>query len=202
MTRLQSRFLDRIRGIGTIVMHGRAADEADALARAADKLRVRTMRVLRVAFLSSAALDLAAALALVLLGLRYGSQWRAGTLADPRAALMVLLLVPEFFAPLRAFSAAYQDRFHAAAAAEALIDVPPLPAPAPPRDIRTVETHGVSVAFEDVHLSWDESRKPALNGLSFRVPAGETVVLAGRRARASPRPWRSCSGSSGPPAAG
>lgn len=179
LTRLQTRFLDRIRGIATIIMHGRSDDEADALAGAADELRVRTMRVLRVAFLSSAALDLAAALALVLLALRYGQQWRAGTLADPRAALMVLLLTPEFFAPLRAFSAAYQDMFHASAAAEALTDVPPMPAAGPLRDIRTVETRAVSVQFEDVRLSWDRSRKPALNGLSFRVPAGETVVLAG-----------------------
>ena len=150
-----------------------------ALAAAADELRVRTMRVLRVAFLSSAALDLAAALALVLLALRYGLQWRDGPLADPRAALMVLLLTPEFFAPLRAFSAAYQDMFHAQAAAEALIDVPPMPEAGPLREIRTVETNGVSVQFEDVRLTWDKSRKPALNGLSFRVPAGETVVLAG-----------------------
>lgn len=179
LTRLQSRFLDRIRGIATIVMHGRSGDEARALERAADELRVRTMRVLRVAFLSSAALDLAAALALVLLALRYGQQWREGTLSDPRAALMVLLLTPEFFAPLRAFSAAYQDRFHAAAAAEVLTEVPPMPDSGPPREIRTIETQGVSVQFEDVRLTWDKSRSPALNGLSFRVPAGETVVLAG-----------------------
>jgi ATP-binding cassette subfamily C protein CydD len=179
LTRLQTRFLDRIRGIATIVMLGRAEAEALALGRAADELRIRTMRVLRVAFLSSAALDLAAALALVLLALRYGQQWREGALADPRAALMVLLLTPEFFAPLRAFSAAYQDMFHATAAAEALIDVPPMPEAGPLREIRTVETKGVSVQFEDVRFSWDKSRKPALNGLSFRVPAGETVVLAG-----------------------
>ncbi len=179
LTRLQARFLDRIRGIATIVMHGRSEDEARALGRAADELRVRTMRVLRLAFLSSAALDLAAALALVLLAVRYGEQWRDGTLTNPLAALMVLLMTPEFFAPLRAFSAAYQDMFHATAAAEALIEVPPMPASGPPRNIRTVETQGVSVMFEDVRLTWDRSRKPALNGLSFRVPAGETVVLAG-----------------------
>jgi ATP-binding cassette subfamily C protein CydD len=179
LTRLQVRFLDRIRGIATIVMLGRTEDEAYALAQSADELRVRTMRVLRVAFLSSAALDLAAALALVLLALRYGQQWREGALTDPRAALMVLVLAPEFFAPLRAFSAAYQDMFHATAAAEAFTDVPPMPENGPLREIRTVETNGVSVQFEDVRLSWDKSRKPALNGLSFRVPAGETVVLAG-----------------------
>src|SRR6201999_3310472 len=60
MARLQARFLDRVRGIATIVLYGRAEDEARSLSRAATELRVRTMRVLRVAFLSSVVLDLAA----------------------------------------------------------------------------------------------------------------------------------------------
>ncbi len=101
-------------GIATIVLAGRAADEAAALAAAADELRGRTMRVLRVAFLSSAALDCALALALVILALRYGVAAATGRL-DPAPALFVLLLVPEFFAPLRAFAVAYQDRMQAAA---------------------------------------------------------------------------------------
>ena len=183
LARLQTRFLDRIRGIATIVMHGREADEALALAAAADDLRRRTMRVLRVAFLSSVALDVAAAAALVVLAVRYGLALRAGTLAHPEVALFALLLVPEFFAPLRAFSAAYQDRMHAIGAAEALLALPPLldasakPAPAPA--VRTVAARGASVAFEDVRLTWDPARGSALDGLSFRVPAGETLVLAG-----------------------
>jgi ATP-binding cassette, subfamily C, bacterial CydD len=98
---------------------------------------------------------------------------------QPGVALFVLLLVPEFFAPLRAFAAAYQDRLHATGAAEALLDLPPAPEPQPQREIRTVAARGVAVAFEDVHLTWDAARGPALKGLSFRVPAGETVVLVG-----------------------
>jgi ATP-binding cassette subfamily C protein CydD len=90
-----------------------------------------------------------------------------------------MLLIAEFFAPLRAFAAAYQDRLHATGAAEALLDIPPMPEPAPPRTIRTVEAQGVTIAFENVRLTWDASRGPALDGLSFRVPAGETLILAG-----------------------
>jgi ATP-binding cassette subfamily C protein CydD len=93
--------------------------------------------------------------------------------------LAALLLTPEFFAPLRTFSAAYQDRLHATGAAEALIDLPPLPEPAPPRNIRTVAAQGVTVAFDRVRLTWDPSRGPALDDLSFKVAAGETLVLAG-----------------------
>jgi ATP-binding cassette, subfamily C, bacterial CydD len=179
LARLQARFLDRVRGIATIVLYGQAEAEARSLAAAADELRRRTMRVLRVAFLSSAALDLAAALAFVVLALHYGLLRLSGSLTHPATALFLLLLVPEFFAPLRGFAAAYQDRLHAAGAAEALVELPPLPAPQPLREVRTVAARGIAVAFEDVHLTWDPARGPALNGLSFRVPDGETLVLAG-----------------------
>jgi len=180
LARLQARFLDRIRGIATIVLAGRADDEANALAAAAGELRSRTMRVLRVVFLSSAMLDCAMAAALVGLALRYRHLLSAASTTSPQTALFVMLLVPEFFAPLRAFAAAYQDRLHATGAAEALVGLPPLPAPPPTAPaIRTVSAHGVSVAFQNVHLTWDTSRGPALNGLSFVVPAGEMLLLAG-----------------------
>lgn len=179
LARLQTRFVDRVRGIATIVMAGHAEQEAQALGRAADELRRRTMRVLRVAFLSSAALDAALALAVVVLALRYVAALADGTLARPGEALLVLLLVPEFFAPLRAFAAAYQDRSHAGPAADSLATLPPLPAAVPEQPIRTIAARGVAVAFEDVRLTWDASRGPALDGVSFRVPAGETLVLTG-----------------------
>jgi len=179
MTRLQSRFVDRVRGIATIVLAGHAAAEAQALGRAADELRRRTMRVLSVAFLSSAALDCAFAAAIVVLALRSAAALSAGTLAQPGDALLVLLLVPEFFAPLRGFAAAYQDRSHAGPAAEALAALPPEPPAAPPLPVRNVAARGVAVAFEDVRFTWDASRGPALDGLSFRVPAGETLILTG-----------------------
>jgi ATP-binding cassette subfamily C protein CydD len=178
LSRLQARFLDRVRGIATIVLAGRAADEAAALAEAANELRRRTMRVLRVAFLSSIVLDIAAAAALVVLALHYGFGAER-TPAGVQTALFALLLVPEFFAPLRAYAAAYQDRLHATAAAESIAQLPELPPPAPELPIRTVPARGVSVAFDDVQLTWDPARGPALDGLSFRVAAGETLVLAG-----------------------
>ena len=178
LARLQARFLDRVRGIATIVMYGRAEDEAVALGRAADELRRRTMRVLRVAFMSSAALDLAAALALVVLALR-AFAGGVGSGAHAGRALFELLLVPEFFAPLRAYSAAYQDRLHAQGAAGPLAELPSPPGELAPAQVRTVAARGVAVAFEDVRFTWDAVLGPALDGVSFRVPAGETLILAG-----------------------
>ncbi len=179
LSRLQARFLDRVRGITTIVLSGRADDEALAIGRSADELRARTMRVLRVAFLSSSVLDCAFAIAIIAFAVRYGSLLAAGSLSRPWVALFALLLVAEFFAPLRAFALAYADKMHAQGAAGPLASLPDLPAEPAEVKVRTVEARGVSVAFEDVHLTWDPARGPALDGLSFRVPAGEILVLAG-----------------------
>ncbi len=179
LARLQARFVDRIRGIATIVLAGRVDDEARALAVAADELGRRTMRVLRVAFLSSAVLDLAFVAALAAIAIRYGLALRAGLITDPFGPLLAILLVPEFYAPLRAFAAAYQDRLHATGAAEAMLALPGASRPEAPREVRTVQAQSVSVAFEDVGLTWDAARGPALDGLSFRVTPGETLILVG-----------------------
>ena len=182
MARLQTRFLDRIRGIATIVLSGQAEAEATRLQSAAEDLARRTMRVLRVAFLSSAILDAAAAGVLVVLALRAGLAWRAGAL-HPIAAVFTLVLVSELFAPLRAYAAAYQDRIKANTAAASL-DAPggaPTAEPAPmiAAPIRTVAASGVTIAFDAVSFTWDPARGPAIDGLSFRIPAGETAVLVG-----------------------
>lgn len=180
MERLQLRFLDRVRGIATIVIAGRVEAEAEALGRAADELRRRTMRILRVAFLSSVALDLAAAAAIVLIALRGAGLMFGPHTRDAARTLPVLLLTAEFFVPLRVFAAAYQDRGHAVGTAEEVATLPPAPVVAvPAQPVRTVQARGVTVAFEDVTLRWNPARPPALDQVSFRLAAGETLVLVG-----------------------
>ncbi|HEX7391146.1 MAG TPA: thiol reductant ABC exporter subunit CydD [Acidiphilium sp.] len=181
MRRLQTRFLDRMRGIGTIVLAGRAEAEAEALGAAAAELRRRTMRILRVAFLNATMMDLLAAGALIAVAVRFAAALIAGDLALAPAALFSLLLVPEFFAPLRAFSAVYQDRMTAGTAADELVGLPRAEAQAapPPPAIRTVPAQGIEIAFEDVCFAWDAARGPVLDRLNFRLPAGETMMLVG-----------------------
>jgi len=89
------------------------------------------------------------------------------------------VLVAEFFAPLRVFAAVYQDRFQAVTAATDLAGLPAVPPVLPALPARTVAASGVSVAFDGVSYTWDPARGPVLDGISFRVPAGETVVLVG-----------------------
>ncbi|KAA2211846.1 thiol reductant ABC exporter subunit CydD [Teichococcus oryzae] len=175
---LSGRFLDRMRGLPQIVLFGRQESEAQALGAAADELRTRTMRVLRVAFLSGLSLEVIAAAVLGCLAWRHGHLLVGGH-PDPQAALFCLLMVPGFFAPLRAFSAAYHERMSAHGAAAAL---------APLLEGEEADEAGlllaeippsVVVTFEHVSLTYDPSRGPALRDLSFRALPGEALVLAG-----------------------
>lgn len=174
---LSGRFLDRMRGLPTLVLFNREKAEQAALGVQAEELRHRTMRVLRIAFLASGALELIAAAALACIAVRHGWTLGAGH-PDPAGALFTLLLVPAFFAPLRAFSAAYHERLAAQGAAA---DLAPLLAPQEGRQGLLLETvpPRVTVTFQDVRLSYDPARPPALAGLSFRALPGEALLLMG-----------------------
>lgn len=177
MTRLQVRFLDRIRGISTIILAGRGADEAKALEQAATELRQRTMRVLRMAFLSSTALDLASATALVLIVVRFTPVLHGAYELAP-TALFLVLLVPEFFAPLRGFAAVYGDRMAVEAVADEFAALPAAPEVSSALEVRSVVARGVALAFEHVTYGWDEHRL-VLENLSFKVSSGEILLLTG-----------------------
>jgi len=174
---LSGRFLDRMRGLPTLVLFRQQAAEAEHLRVAAEELRGRTMKVLRVAFLSSASLEALAAAAIACLAIRHGAVLGPSH-PDPAGAIFCLLLVPAFFAPLRSFSQAYHERMAARGAAAEL--APLLAEDAtPPGLILEEMPQKLVVTFQDVRLRYDPSRPPALDGLSFRVMPGETLVLAG-----------------------
>ncbi len=176
LQRLSGRFLDRMRGLPTLVLFNQQAAEAGRLREAAEELRARTMRVLRVAFLSAGAMELIAATAIASLAYRHG-HLVAGTHPAPVAALFTLLAVPVFFQPLRAFAAAYHEQLAARGAAA---DLAPLLEGEEPAGLLLEEIPPkVTVTFHEVRLTYDPSRPPALDGLSFRVLPGETLLLTG-----------------------
>ncbi len=176
LQRLSGRFLDRMRGLPVLVLLNQQQAEATRLGAAAEELRLRTMRVLRLAFVSTGAMELIVGIALASLAYRHG-HLVAGTHPAPVTALFCLLLVPVFFAPLRAFAGAYHEQLAARGAAADL--APLLDAPEPQGLLLEEVPPKVTVTFHEARLSYDASRPPALDGVSFRVLPGETLLLTG-----------------------
>lgn len=127
MGRMNGLLLDRLRGLTTLRALGAVTMTATRIRDHAESLRTCTMHVLRIAFLSSAVLELFAALGIAvtavyvgfhLLGeLTFGAWGRALTLAE---GLFILLLAPAFFEPLRDLSTAWHDRAAGEAARDAI----------------------------------------------------------------------------------
>ncbi|MGE4336134.1 MAG: thiol reductant ABC exporter subunit CydD [Pigmentiphaga sp.] len=184
--------LDRLRGLATIRALDAVADTAQDLGNRAQSLRRRIMAVLRIAFLSSAVLELFAALGVALVAVYVGfhllgqldfGTWR-GKL-NLGEALFVLLLAPAFFEPLRDLAAAWHDRASglAAMAQLAALRQKGLPlrgdALAEEPAFRAAAYRPPAVEFESVDFRHDDSRPAILRGFDLKINAGEHVALAG-----------------------
>ena len=181
---LNGFLLDRLRGLTTIRALG-AVDQTAARLRAdADDLKTRTMAVLRIAFLSSAVLELFAALGVALLAVYVGfsllgeitfGAWAGGL--DLTTGLFLLLLAPAFFEPLRDLSSVWHDRASGEAALSALDGI---------------STGGLDIVKEaevkhaarfDIELAggfrYAADKPAAIDAFSCRIMQGEHVALLG-----------------------
>jgi ATP-binding cassette subfamily C protein CydD len=121
LARMGGYFADRLRGLGVIRLYGRGEAELANIGAAAESVRVRSLKVLRIAFLSSAVLEffasLSVAMVAVYLGLSYlGMLDLRSTPLNLGAGVFCLLLAPEYYAPLRRLATHYHDRANALAA--------------------------------------------------------------------------------------
>jgi ATP-binding cassette subfamily C protein CydD len=175
--RMGAHFLDRMRGLATLVVLNQQEAEAARIAGVADRFRRRTMAVLRVAVLTSALFEAMFVTAVALVALRAGLSLHAGTM-DLHHGLFLLLLVPEMFAPMRALLGAYHDRQQAAGASETLAAILAEPAPAA-GTLPLPAADRAEVVFDRVRVVYPGRPDPALDGFSFRAAPGECVVLMG-----------------------
>lgn len=193
--RLSGFFADRVRGLATLKLFGRAQAEAQAVREATEVVRAKTMGVLRIAFLSSAVLEFFAALGVAGVALYVGLSYlgfvdlRVSPLSL-QAGLFCLLMAPEVYAPLRQFAAHYHDRATArAAAAQLAATFDTLPEPAalaagqgqetllapaaqPAADAAALQVSGLTLRAPGRPL-------PVIEGAGFSLAPGEHVALAG-----------------------
>ncbi|NUR84205.1 MAG: thiol reductant ABC exporter subunit CydD, partial [Nonomuraea sp.] len=147
LSRLGGHFLDVVRGLPTLRAFGRARYQAQVIAQVADAHRSATMRTLRVAFLSSLVLELCASLSLALVAVPIGLRLLGGSL-DLRTGLLVLLLAPEAYLPLRVMGTRFHASMEGVAAADAAFAVLEAESPARTPSAGTPVSAGVAAAPE------------------------------------------------------
>ncbi|GHI88551.1 ABC transporter [Streptomyces xanthophaeus] len=178
LSRLSGHFLDVVAGLPTLKVFGRAKAQAESIRKITDDYRRATMRTLRIAFLSSFALELLATLSVALVAVTIGMRLVHGEL-DLYTGLVILILAPEAYLPLRQVGAQYHAAAEGLSAAEevfAVLETPVarpagtavLPAGTPLR----IEIDGVAVRYEG---RGEDSPGP----VSLTVEPGECLALTG-----------------------
>lgn len=187
LSRLSAHFLDVLRGLPTLKLLNCSRKEAERINRVSNEYRRQTMRVLRVAFLSSAVLEffssLAIALVAVYLGMSFLGYFDFGSYGQPftlAGGLFILLMAPDFYLPLRDLGAHYHARAQAAGAAADIVKVLSTPLTADtPGIVKRPGARIIDIHCRNLHLAYDGGRRPALKGVSFALKAGQKVALVG-----------------------
>jgi ATP-binding cassette, subfamily C, bacterial CydD len=182
--RLGGHFLDVVAGLPTLKLFGRAKAQADVIADVTDRHRAATMATLRVAFLSALVLEITAALATALVAVEIGLRLLAGHVGY-QTALLVLLLTPEAYLPLRNAGAQFHASTEGTAAARRafeILDIPPPAAahgvPAPDASVSTGAGRE-DIVLDGVTVAYPGRSRPALDGVSLAIRPGDHLVVTG-----------------------
>ncbi|MFD8020266.1 thiol reductant ABC exporter subunit CydD [Streptomyces lavendulae] len=177
LSRLSGHFLDVVSGLPTLKVFGRAKAQAESIRSITDDYRRATMRTLRIAFLSSFALELLATLSVALVAVTIGMRLVHGEL-DLYTGLVILVLAPEAYLPLRQVGAQYHAAAEGLAAAEQIFEVLETPAPAPGGGA-PVPADGLRIEFDAVEVRYEGRSASSPGPVSFAVAPGECVALTG-----------------------
>lgn len=176
LQRLSAHFLDVVDGLPTLKVFGRARAQERSIEQVTGDYRRATLKVLRVSFLSAFVLELAATLSVALVAVDVGLRLVDGRVAL-ETALLVLVLAPEAYLPLRQVGANFHAAAEGVAAAEEVLAVLDEPLP-PAGDVVLPIVGATGLEVQGVSVSYDRSDQ-ALPPTSFALRPGELTALVG-----------------------
>ncbi|MFM9694792.1 thiol reductant ABC exporter subunit CydD [Streptomyces europaeiscabiei] len=175
LSQLSGHFLDVVAGLPTLKVFGRAKAQAESIKRITGEYRQATMRTLRIAFLSSFALELLATISVALVAVTIGMRLVHGEM-DLYIGLVILVLAPEAYLPVRQVGAQFHAAAEGLAAAEEIFEVLETPVPMP--GTGAVPSAG-DIRFDGVTVRYPGRSYDAVSDVSLTVAPGETVALVG-----------------------
>ena len=177
---LAHHFLDVVTGLPTLKVFGRAGAQREQIANVTDRYRKATMAALRLSFLSSFALELIATMSVALVATEIGLRLAYGHL-DLRTGLLVLILAPEAYLPLRALGTQFHATADGLAAAEEAFAVLETPAPAGcvAHSAGNSRLHGPYTRVEHVAVRHEGRAGPAPRDATLTIVPGSITVLTG-----------------------
>ena len=184
MAKMSGHFLDVLRGLMTLKLFKSSLLQFNRIASISEEYRTRVMGVLRVAFLSSAVLELFSSAAIAILAVYLGLGLLglahiglSGGQIGLQSALFILVLAPEFFLPLRQLGTHYHARAQAIGAAEELRKILAIEVPKARERRFFKSSQSIRICFEGVGFAYGTNT--ILENFNLSVEPGEHTVLVG-----------------------
>lgn len=178
LSRLQAHFFDVLKGLVTLKLFGRSKEQIAIMERMSTELRDTTLSVLRVAFLSSLALELLTTISIAVVAVTVGLRLLYWDM-EFYQAFFLLLIAPEFYLPLRLLGGHYHAGMAGTAAADSIFTLLDKPLLSTGGDEAMARQDKIGIAFDNVCCAYGAECRDALDGISFAVPAGTSVALVG-----------------------
>jgi ATP-binding cassette subfamily C protein CydD len=184
---LAGHLLDRLQALAWLRRLGALEEVKHGVQEAAEDYRRVAMRVLRVAFLSSAALEFFSALSIGLLAIYIGFSllgfitWGPAAGVHLTSGLFMLMLAPECFLPLRQLAQAHHDMTAAKASAQVLTDGFGNLVPMPDHNPQIMKDKDPDIATRALNVTffWPDRDEPVLKDITLTVSRSEVIGISG-----------------------
>ena len=181
MSRMSGFFLDVLQGLPTLKLFAQSKRQHDAIEESGETFRHATMRVLKIAFLSSLTLELVGTIGTAIIAVGIGLRLMAGHLTFQHA-LFVLILTPDFYLPLRQLGTKFHAGMEGVSASKEIFAIldQSTPAHVEQATFAVQESAGKRpILFTDVTYTYPGGSQPALQGINVTIPAGKTTAIIG-----------------------
>lgn len=175
---MSAHLLDVLQGLTTLKLLGRSREQTQNIAEVSNRFKSATLEVLRVAFLSAFALEMIATISIAIVAVQVGLRLLYGQMLFEQA-FFLLVLAPDFYAPLRLLGTRFHAGMAGTAAGQRIFEVLDTPVPAPQGSyLHSIPSPLPAISFDKVSYSYDGDRA-ALEDVSFVLDPGRYIALIG-----------------------
>jgi ATP-binding cassette subfamily C protein CydD len=178
LSRMSAYFLDTLQGLTTLKIFGQSRTESGKIYRISEIFRKNTMDVLKIAFLSSLVLEMAATISTAVIAVEIGLRLLHGGITF-QTSLFILILAPEFYQPIRQLGARFHAGMEGITAAERIFEILETKEEKTERAKEPSISHRGKIVFSDVSFTYPGKDEPVLRDINLELPSGAVTALVG-----------------------
>jgi ATP-binding cassette subfamily C protein CydD len=182
LSRMSSYFFDVLQGLTTLKLFNKTKDIIKRIDSITNIFRIKTMNVLKIAFLSSLVLELAATISVAIIAVEIGLRLLAGNF-NYTEALFILILAPEFYMPFRLLGASYHAGMEGTSAFERIDEILQTKTYIFKQTNDKIErkdfTNNSAIIFDNVAFRYPQREIDVLENISFTIEPKKVTALVG-----------------------